>query len=115
MGWLNKISFKTDTERISFNIDRLLSIKSLIHELAYVVIASNSSGYRTLESILEIPIVKDREKLYSKLKSALIGQNNQKIALDSPMKFQRIMFEAEVLVGNEIMKEQIKLKKIPRQ
>lgn len=113
-NWLSKLA-KTDEERIEFNIDRLEAIRELVHELAYAAPCNPSGSFRTLDKLLKETIVVDREKIYKKLKSALIGPHNQKIVLDAPMKFQKLMLEAEELLKKEILKETKKLKELTKE
>lgn len=108
--WLKRAI--NDRERIEHNIYRLDKLCSLIHELAYFVIASNSGGFNTLKSLLNDSIVRGRPRVLEKLQSALIGENHQKIALDAPMRFQKLMLEAESLIKHEIGQEKKKLRKI---
>ena len=56
--------------------------------------------------------MKGREKVYDKLKDALIGENNSKVVLDAPTRFQGIMIEAEGLIDREITKEKRELRQI---
>jgi len=111
MNWFEKYA-RSDIERIKTNIIRLKSLKSKVHDLGYFAIASNSGGFQALGLLLEEQVVQGRPKVLSKLKEALIGENNQKIALDAPTRFQRTMNEAEVLVLGEIGKEQRKLREL---
>ena len=111
MNWLNKIAL-TDTERITKNILRLEALQEFLHKLAFFVVASNSGGYQSLKTVLEDNLVRGRPKVYNKLKSALMGENNSKIALDSPGNFQKIVFEAEELTKAEIGLEKRKLREL---
>ena len=108
MMWLVKIA-KSDRDRILSNIQRLENLGDRIHDLSYFVIASNSGGYKILESILEENIVKGRPVLYKKLYEAYVGENNQKLALDNPIRFKNIMVEAQEIIKREIVKENRKL------
>lgn len=111
MDWLTKIAL-SDSIRIERNIRRLELLSSKVHDLGYFVIASNSGGYQYLKELLDDPIVSGRPKVKEKLEEALIGENNQKIALDAPSKFQNLMHEAEALIASEIVKEKRHLKEI---
>lgn len=102
--WLNKVA-KSDRERIQTNIYRLENLKQRVHDLGYFVFASQSGGYQVLKQMLNEKLVLGREKVHNKLSSALIGENNSKIALDSPASFQKVMNEAELLISDEINKE----------
>jgi len=108
VNWFKKLA-DSDQIRIERNIDRLENLKVRVHELGYFTIASQSGGFQVLQELLEDRLVKGRELVYEKLKSALIGENNSKVALDAPTKFQGIMSEAEDLIAKEIIKEKRKL------
>ncbi len=114
MTWVQKFA-RSDKERIEDNIRRLESLRSTVHDLGYFAIASNSGGFTVLQGLLDDGIVKGRPKVLSKLDEALIGENNQKIALDNPLGFQQIMKEAEELIIREIGKESRELKAIERE
>ncbi len=111
MSWLSKIA-RTEKERIDRNINRLEEIRSIIHDLSYFAVASNSGGFQVLNELLGDRVVKSRPKVLAKLESALFGENNQKVALDAPTRFQRIMREAEELVKNEMGKEKKNLRQL---
>lgn len=108
MRWLRKIAI-SEYRRISKNIARLENLKQVVHDLSYFTVASHSGGFKFLSDILEDSLVKGRPHIEAKLKEALIGENNQKLALDAPMKCQSILRDAEVLIGQEIVKEKRKL------
>lgn len=108
MSWLSKIS-SSDKVRIEKNLKRLEDLRSKVHDLGYFVLASNSGGYQYLKELVEQSVVRGRPKVLAKLEEALIGENNQKVALDAPGRFQQIMIEAESLVIQEIMKEKREL------
>lgn len=114
MGWLKKIA-KTEQERIGYNIKRLESIRDLVHEMAYAAPCNPSGTFRTLEKLMNETIIKDREKVFKKMNSAYIGPHNQKIVLDAPMKFQKLMLEAEALIKKEIINENKKLKELSKE
>lgn len=111
MMWFFKIA-KNERERLKRNISRLEELRSIVHDLGYFAIASNSGGYQVLEEIINDNVVRGRPKVYEKLQSALIGENNQKIALDAPTRFHAIMIEAEELIHREIGKEQRSLREL---
>lgn len=113
MNWIKKA--KSDNERISDNIERLEGLKKKVHELGYFVVSFQSGGHQALESMLEDQLVKGRDRVYNKLSSALIGENNSKVALDAPTRFQRIMVEAEGLIQIEINKEKRSLAKLEKE
>jgi hypothetical protein len=110
MNWIKKA--KSDNERISNNIERLEHLKKKVHELGYFVVSSQSGGHKALQEILDEQLVKGRTKVHDKLSSALIGENNSKVALDAPTRFQRIMVEAEKLIMMEIDKEKKALREL---
>lgn len=109
--WFKKIA-RTEVERITRNILRLETLRSTVHDLSNFVVSSNSGGYEVLKGLLEDKIVLGRPMVYAKLQSALVGENNQKLALDAPMKFQSIMVDAEKLIIGEINKERRELRKL---
>jgi len=109
--WFNKIAL-SDKERIQRNIVRLESLKEFLHKLAYFVVASGSGGYMALKLALDNQLIRGREKVHKKLQSALIGENNSKLALDSPGTFQKIMLEAEELTQKEINLEKRQLREL---
>lgn len=109
INWLHKIS-ESDIERINRNILRLEELKHSVHELGYFVFASQGGGYVSLKTILEDKLVRGRPRIWDKLNEAVIGENNQKLALDAPSKFQTIMVEAESLILHEINREKKNLR-----
>lgn len=111
MNWMQRFA-KSDIERIKSNIERLESLKQKVHDLGYFAVASNSGGYHALKSLLDERIVAGRPKVKTKLEDALVGENNQKIALDSPTRFQGMMFEAEALIDREIGLERRALREL---
>lgn len=113
MNWFHKLSF-TEVDRISNNILRLENLLDRVHDLAYFAVASNSGGHTALEGLVQDKIVLGRPKIKDKMMTALVGENNQKIALDSPHRFQQIMFEAENLIKIEINQERKELAKLGR-
>ena len=114
MTWVQKFA-RSDKDRIEDNMKRLESLRSTVHDLGYFAAASNSGGFMVLQDLLDNGIVKGRPKVLSKLDEALIGENNQKIALDNPLGFQEIMKEAEELIIREISKEARALKALERE
>lgn len=100
----------SDKSRLENNIARLEELKRTIHELSFFVVSSQSGGYKMLRDILDNKLVQSRTFVQQKLIEALDGENNQKVALDNPMKFQKIMLEAEALVDREIGKERQELR-----
>lgn len=102
--WLQKLS-ESERDRITHNIERLQSIMDRVHKLGYFVIASQSGGYNELQKILDESVVRGRPVLWTKLNEANIGENNQKVALDNPLRFQNIMNQATDIIRREIAKE----------
>lgn len=111
MHWLKKIAL-SDRLRMENNVKRLQALKAKVHDLGYFAVASQSGGYTVLQSLLDDRLVKGREKVHDKLKSALVSENNQKLVLDAPTRFQGLMVEAEQLIQNEIVKEQRELREL---
>lgn len=112
-NWFHKLSF-TEVERINNNILRLENLLAKVHNLGYFAVASNSGGFKALEALIQDKLVLGRPKVKESLMAALIGENNQKIALDSPHKFQQIMFDTENVIKLEINKEKRELAKLGR-
>lgn len=90
MRWLIK-TCRSEKERIEYNIQRLDHLRSAVKDLGHFVVASQSGGFQVLKELLQQKIVLGNPKIHDSLKSALIGENNSKIALDSPQRFQEIM------------------------
>lgn len=111
MKWFFKAA-RSDVERIEDNLNRLSSLKETVHDLGYYVFSSQSGGYAALKSLLEEKIVTGRPNIWNKLNEANIGENHQKLALDNPARFQKIMIEAENLIQHEIVKEIKKLREV---
>lgn len=111
MTWFQKLAF-TDKERINRNIERLINLKDQVHKLSYFVVSSNSGGYKALRDLIDDSLIRGRPLIQAKLKSALIGENNQKIALDAPTRFQAIMHEGEEMIQREINRERKNLKEL---
>ena len=112
MTWLVRIA--SDEQRLARNIERLEDLRKSVHELAYYGVASQSGGFTILQDLLDNRVVLGRPIVLDKLKEALIGENNQKVALDAPTRFQRILLEAEELIEREIGKETSTLRKLTR-
>lgn len=104
MNWFIKTA--SDEARLANNIERLEELRQQVHDLAYFGTASGSGGYVALQRLLARKVVLGRPVVEKKLKEALIGENNQKIAIDAPTRFQKILLEAESLVQFEIGKEE---------
>jgi len=111
MSWLSKIA-RSDKVRIESNIARLEELKLRVHELGYFAMASQSGGYQALLELLDNRLVQGRDRVHDKLKSALEGENNSKLVLDAPARFQGIMVEAEDLIEREIFQEKRKLREL---
>ncbi len=112
MTWLVRIA--SDEARLARNIERLEDLRKSVHELAYYGVASQSGGFTVLQDLLDNRVVLGRPIVLDKLKEALIGENNQKVVLDAPTRFQRILLEAETLIEREIGKERKTLRKLTR-
>ena len=110
MNWL--IRTASDEARLARNIGRLEELRKSVHELAYFGVASQSGGFHVLQNLLEHRVVLGRPNVHEKLQEALIGENNQKVALDAPMRFQKTLMEAEDLIVGEIGKERRTLRKL---
>ncbi len=111
MSWMEKVSAR-DRIRVEKNLRRLAHLKSVVHDLSYFVLSSQSGGLKVLSDLLNDNLVKGREKIFYKLEEAMIGENNQKLALDAPHRFQKIMREAEEIIDVEINDEEKKLRDI---
>lgn len=110
MGWLTKRAY-ADKVRMKDNIQRLQSLRTKVHDLSFFVVSSQSGGFQVLKDLLEDRLVLGRPKVHNKLLEALISENNQKMALDAPIRFQGIMQEAVNLIDREIGIEAKALKK----
>ncbi|KKM14853.1 hypothetical protein LCGC14_1701920 [marine sediment metagenome] len=102
----------SDRLRIERNIERLNSLRTAVHNLGFFAIASQSGGYQALQDLLDDRLVKGRPVVFEKLKSALTGENNQKLVLDAPTRVQSILNEVEELVQREIIKEERELRSL---
>ncbi len=111
MNWLIHIA-ESDIARIGRNIERLDELKQTVHDLSFFGVASQSGGHQILQDLIEHRLVLGRPRVHAKLKEALIGENNQKVALDAPTRFQHILNEAETLIDHEIGKESRELRKL---
>ena len=114
MGWLTKVAL-SDKIRTQRNIQRLQSLRDKVHDLSFFVVASQSGGFEVLKKLLEDRLVSGRPIVYDKLSEALTGENNQKMALDAPTRFQGIMRQAEELILREIGKEKRELRKLDKE
>lgn len=103
MNWFTRTA--SDRARVTNNIVRLETLRDQLHDLAWFGIASGSGGHMVLEKMLNNRLVLGRPRVHEKLTEALIGENNQKVALDAPNRFQQILLDAEALVDGEIGKE----------
>jgi len=83
MTWLRKLAL-TDRQRINSNLDRLQSLLKQVHDLGFFAFASQSGSYQVLENLVNDKLVLGRPKVRHILQSALTGENNQKLVLDSP-------------------------------
>lgn len=110
MTWLIRLA--SDEERIKRNIDRLEQLRKSVHDLAYYGVASQSGGFQVLNEILENRVVRGHPRIEQKLRQALMGENNQKVVLDAPTRFQRLVLEAEEIIAREIGKQTTELRKI---
>mgnify|MGYP001561310188 CR=1 FL=1 len=111
MHWLFKQS-ESDIERIEHNIARWLSLRDYVHNLGDFVFASQSGGYNCLLKLLDNNLIKSNDNIHKHLHAALVGANNQKVALDSPWKFQYLMRETEKLIEKEIALSNREIRKI---
>jgi len=111
MSWMKKVS-ASDRIRVEKNINRLEYLRSQVHDLAFFVMSSQSGGLQALSSLLETSLVKGRDRVHAKMEQAMVGENNQKLALDAPHRFQTIMLEAEELINVEIAEEKKSLRDI---
>ena len=110
MNWLMRTA--SDEARITRNIMRLEKLRQQIHDLAWFGTASGSGGHIALQRLVDHKVVLGRPPVREKLTEALIGENNQKVALDAPTRFQRILLEAENLVDYEIGTERRNLRSL---
>lgn len=113
MNWLQKTS-SSDMVRLERNVRRLEKLKAKVHELGNFVMSSQSGGHAYLSQLINDQLVRGTPLIHAKLSEALIGENNQKIALDAPMRFNQVMAEAETLIDREILKRKKELKKLEK-
>lgn len=111
VNWLLKLS-RSDKERIQNNLQRLRDLRASVKDLSYFVVASQSGGYQVLQDILKQKVVLGNPKIYDSLHSALKGENNSKIALDSPMRFQGFMQNSMTVIDREIRRAEKELKEL---
>lgn len=111
MAWFQRLAL-SEKARIERNVHRLEALRSRVHDLGYFAVASNSGGYKVLQQLLDDNVVRGRPLVEEKLRSALIGENNQKVVMDAPTRFQSIMVETEQIIRREIGKEQRALRKL---
>ena len=111
MGWLYKAA-RSDLERLSDNVERLTALRQKVKELSDFAFASQGGAHEVLEKLLDEQLVQGRKRVHDKLKEALFGENRQRIALDSPHKFNQVMVEALALIDGEIKGEKRKLKNL---
>ncbi len=111
MSWFQRLAL-SEKSRMERNVLRLEELRSRVHDLGYFAVASNSGGFEVLQQLLDDNVVRGRPYVERKLRSALIGENNQKVVMDAPTRFQAIMVEAEDLIKREIGKEQRALRKL---
>lgn len=110
MTWLTRLA--SDEERLKRNLERLEELRKSVHDLSYYGIACQSGGFKVLQDILDNRVVRGHPQLEQKLKQALIGENNQKVVLDAPTRFQRLLLEAEEYIIRQVAKEKRELRKI---
>jgi len=111
MNWLLKTA-KSDADRIRYNIQRLTDLKERIHRLAYIAVSSPRRALDLVNAMSDEQIVKGRDQVAKKINLSIKGENDQYLVLDAPTRFQRLMFEAEVLVKTEIFKEMKNLREL---
>jgi len=110
VNWL--IRTASDARRVEHNVERLKELRTSVHELAYFGLASQSGAFKVLQDLLDNKVVLGRPNVHKKLQDALIGENNQKVVLDAPTRFMRLLFEAENLIEREIGKERRELRQL---
>lgn len=104
--WFSKFSeHLSDKKTIERNKKRLENLKQYLFDLSRVCYMSQGNSFYKIKDLLEEPIVKGRKKIYEKIKSALIGENNQKLVMDSPFEVEKLLREAIELVDKELGKE----------
>lgn len=111
MNWIQKAA-QSDKDRFERNIRRLEALRAKVHDLGYFVLSSQSGGYQFLKDLMDENIVRGRPKIKAKMQEALIGENNQKLALDNPNRVKEIMRDVEDIIDREIMSEKRQLKEL---
>lgn len=102
--WLFKKA-NSDKVRIKNNIDRLSVLRRQIEEAGKISVLCQSAAYEMLRKIINEKIVQGRPDILNFLTSALQGENNQKIVLDSPNRFRSILYKALQATDRELILE----------
>jgi len=109
MSWFTQAKLTgeetSERDRIARNIKRLEDLKSYVHNLGHLALSSQVKAYRVLFEMLRTNLVTGRRPVYQKLREAFIGDHRQKVALDGPRRFRKVMHEAEAMIENEIIAE----------
>lgn len=113
MNWLKKIG-ESDKVRVQNNIERLVALRKYVKELGDVGPLCQSAAHSSLEQLLGEKIVQGRPRVSQILSTAVNGENNQKVALDAPMRFRTILYQAADAIDREIEGEKRELTKINR-
>lgn len=107
MSWLKRA--KDDVEISEDNVSRLQELKTQIRRVANLVMGNPRQGYEALLLLSEMNVLKGRDPIQTVVKSAISGENHQKLALDNPLKVRSILQQAETMVDLAIVKEQKRL------
>ncbi len=102
----------SDRARNIRNIKRLEQLHKALSELKGIGVACQSCAFQGLSAIIDNPLIRGRKDIYAKLKDAFIGPMNQKVVLDSPVRFAELIQQAIDLVGFEMNSEKDSLDKI---
>lgn len=95
----------TERARKLRNIDRLQDLYQYLKELKDMSPSCQSCAFDVISQLKDLNLVKGRPKLKEKIQEAYMGENNQKVALDAPIRFSRLIQEAMDIVKYEIASE----------
>jgi len=107
MNWYKRA--RTEQDRIKYNIRRLNAFKNKVSRTRELLFATQSGGHKLLSQLAEERMAKIHDDISDRLHFLIKGENNQKVALDSPHRAGAILDEIEILVDTKIVDEQRKL------
>lgn len=105
--------FKTANEEITErSLKKFLSLRAKLEKLSKMVFATQSGVYNELKRLVKDRFIKSDKLIFNRLNSAISGENNQKIALDSPHRVSNILKETISILNIKIARERKKLQEI---